>query len=312
MMKKIFCTLLLFLSLLTLHSQNTSHETYRRHWESGYETVRIISYNIFNGFNWGKDTDRQTRFVQWIQKQDPEILALQELCGFSQESLSALAQQWGHPYAAIVQADGYPVGITSKKPIQVVCKIQENCGHGLLHIKTYGYDILVTHLNPSSTDTRRMEAATIVRYIKEHALDKCLLMGDMNAHSPYDADYMETHATDLLLKYGGNASRNLLNGAFDYSVISTFLSAPLVDVCRSFTESHERMTFPTSILMTVSQHYQMHKKVGERLDYIFATPSVFKDVVDAFIYNGTENDYLSDHYPVAVDLLIKQPHNTSE
>lgn len=28
-------------------------------------------------------------------------------------------------------------------------------------------------------------------------------------------------------------------------------------------------------------------------------------VVDAFIYNGPENDYLSDHYPVGVDLCVE-------
>lgn len=304
-MRRILSILFLSFTILSLHSQNTPNDAYKRHWEPGYERIRIMSYNIFNGFDWGKDTDRQTRFVQWIKNQDPEVLALQELCSFTETSLSALARQWGHSYVAIVKVDGYPVGITSKRPIQVVHKMQENCGHGLLHVRTYGYDILVTHLNPSDTNKRRQEAATIVRYIKEHNLDKCLLMGDMNSHSPSDADYMETHSTDLLLKYGGSTSSNLLHGMFDYSVISTFLSAPLIDVCRLFTEEQARTTFPTSILMNVSQHQHIHQKTGERLDYIFATPSVIPSVVDAFIYNGTDNDYLSDHYPVAIDILTK-------
>ena len=33
-----------------LRAQNVLNEKYERHWESGYEKVRIISYNIFNGF----------------------------------------------------------------------------------------------------------------------------------------------------------------------------------------------------------------------------------------------------------------------
>lgn len=174
----VLCMLLVGVSS---NAQTISNEKYERHWEAGHEKIRIISYNIFNGFDWGKDTDRQERFVNWIRQQDPEILALQELCGFTQERLSALAKQWGHPYAVIVKENGYPVGITSKKPIDVKQKMLEHCGHGLLHVKTYGLDVLVTHLNPGNTNQRRQEAETITAYIKEHALDTCLLMGDMNA-----------------------------------------------------------------------------------------------------------------------------------
>ena len=290
---------------LSLNAQTISNEKYERHWESGHEKVRIISYNIFNGFDWGKDADRQERFVNWIRQQDPEILALQELCGFTQEGLSALAKQWGHPYAVIVKENGYPVGITSKQPIDVKQKMLEHCGHGLLHVKTYGLDVLVTHLNPGNTNQRRMEAETITTYIKDHALDTCLLMGDMNAHSPFDADYMEATSTDLLMKYGGQSSPNLLDGNFDYSVISRFLSFPLIDVCQKFTNASERTSFPTPILMYLSRNKEVRKRVGERLDYIFVTPALMTKVVDAFIYNGPENDYLSDHYPVGVDLCIE-------
>lgn len=290
---------------LSLNAQTISNEKYERHWESGHEKVRIISYNIFNGFDWGKDADRQERFVNWIRQQDPEILALQELCGFTQEGLSALAKQWGHPYAVIVKENGYPVGITSKQPIDVKQKMLEHCGHGLLHVKTYGLDVLVTHLNPGNTNQRRMEAETITTYIKDHALDTCLLMGDMNAHSPFDADYMEATSTDLLMKYGGQSSPNLLDGNFDYSVISRFLSFPLIDVCQKFTDASERTSFPTPILMYLSRNKEVRKRVGERLDYIFVTPALMTKVVDAFIYNGPENDYLSDHYPVGVDLCIE-------
>ena len=138
-MKNIICIFFLDVFLgISLKAQNEIQRTYERHWEQGYEKIRIISYNVFNGFDWKKDKDRQNRFVEWIRKQDPEILALQELCGFTQESLLAMAQQWGHPYAVILKENGYPVGITSKKPINLKAKLLENCGHGLLHEATYG------------------------------------------------------------------------------------------------------------------------------------------------------------------------------
>lgn len=305
MRKILFIVSCVILFVFSAGAQQISSENYERHWEAGHQKIRIISYNIFNGFDWGKDMDRQNRFVEWIRQQDPEILALQELCGFTQEKLSALAKQWGHPYAVILKENGYPVGITSKQPIEVKKRMLEHCGHGLLHVKTYGFDVLVTHLNPNNTNQRRQEAETITRYIEEHALDTCLLMGDMNAHSPYDADYMESVSTELQMKYGGKESPNLLDGQFDYSVIARFLSLPLVDVCQKFTSASQRMSFPTPVLMYLSRNENIRKRVGERLDYIFVTQKILPLVVDAFIFNGDENDYLSDHYPVGVDLCIK-------
>lgn len=275
------------------------------YWESGRERIRIISYNILNGFEWGKDKGRQERFVQWMGKQNPEIVAMQELCGFTQEKLSEMAKRWGHPYAVILKEDGYPVGITSKKPITVKGKCLKNCGHGMLHVETYGQNILVTHLNPEDTGRRRDEADFIVKYIKDNSLDRCLLMGDMNSHSPFDASYMEANATDLLRKnYGGKDNKNLLDGWFDYSVISRLLSVPLIDAVQRFVVDGKRVTYPSPILIDQSQHEEVRKRVGERLDYIFVTPSVAQDIVDGFVYNGSETDYLSDHYPIAIEMVI--------
>ena len=278
---------------------------YERFWKSGVRKVRVVSYNVFNGFDRGNDRDRQERLVEWIRKQNPEVVAMQELCGFTQESLSALARQWGHPYAVIVKENGYPVGITSKSPIQLKNKVLKGCGHGLLHVEILGYDFLVTHLNPNDCEARRQEAAYIAGYIRVNGLGRCLLMGDMNSHSPVDADYMEEHATDLRRQYGLE-SKNLREGQFDYSVVSCFLSVPLVDVCRAFVPASRRATFPTPILMNVSQYPEVREKVGERLDYILVTPEVAKQVVDAAVHKGEDTDYLSDHYPVSIDLLLKE------
>lgn len=125
----------------------------------------------------GERSGRRERFISRIKSRTPEVVAMQELCGFTQESLIELANEWGHPYAAIVKESGYPVGITSKKPIIVENRIIENVGHGLLHVKTYGYDFLVTHLNPSDTKKRHKEAKFILDYIKDENLNNFLLMG---------------------------------------------------------------------------------------------------------------------------------------
>lgn len=296
------------LSLLVLFSSFAQRDVQalERYWKPNVEKVHIISYNIFNGFDWGKDSERQERFVNWIKNRNPEVLAMQELCGFTQESLTELAKEWGHEYAVIVKEDGYPVGLTSKKPIVVKNKIVENCGHGLLHVETYGFDFLVTHLNPSNTKKRLEEARFILQYIKDKELVDFLLMGDLNSHSPMDADYMDENTTGLLSKYGGKKSANLIEGRIDFSTISSFLAYPMVDVCREYVAPNKRATFPTPILMDVSKHKAVRAKTQERIDYIFMPIHLVDKVVDAFIFNEGETDYLSDHYPIGVDLLIEE------
>ena len=59
MKRVLWIALCMLLVGVSLNAQTISNEKYERHWESGHEKVRIISYNIFNGFDWGKDTDRQ-------------------------------------------------------------------------------------------------------------------------------------------------------------------------------------------------------------------------------------------------------------
>ncbi len=305
-MNRVTCTVVfIFLFIFSSNAQENV-KALERHWKPNVEKIQIISYNIFNGFDWRKDTERQERFIKWVINKDPEVLAMQELCGFTQESLSELAKEWGHMYAVIVKEGGYPVGLTSKKPIVVKNKIVENCGHGLLHVETYGFDFLVTHLNPSDAITRRNEARFIVNYIKEKRLDNFLLMGDLNAHSPMDADFMTVNANNLLSKYGGKESKNLIEGRFDYSTISTFLSYPLLDVCREFVLPEKRATFPTPILFNISKHKTIRSKVEERIDYIFVPVNILDKVVDAFIYNEGETEYLSDHYPIGVNLLLEK------
>lgn len=56
--------------------------------------------------------------------------------------------------------------------------------------------------------------------------------------------------------------------------------------------------------MGQSKHKEVRARRAERIDYIFISPSLRRQTVDAFIFNDGETDYLSDHYPIAIDLLI--------
>lgn len=274
--------LLFLLSLFVFTGANA--QNLERDWLTDRQKIKIISYNIMDGFSNGADKDRIARFTAWVKEQSPDVLALNELCGFTEAKLKELAAGYGHPYAAIVKENGYPVGLTSKTPIQVIDRKIDGYGHGLLHCKVLNMDFLVTHLNPSDRLKRKQEADNIVNYITDNRLTDCLLMGDMNAHSPFDASWTDEHLEN-------------------YAVISTFMAASLHDICYMFTADAQRYSYPTRILVS-SPKGEALRRQQERIDFIFVTDSLRPNCVDAEIYNGSDTDYLSDHYPVGISMFI--------
>lgn len=286
-MKRLFnsrSVLFLFLLLVCSGIYAQTSNSYERDWRTDRQKIKIISYNIMDGFSNGADKDRIARFTAWVKEQSPDVLALNELCGFTEAKLKELAAGYGHPYTAIVKENGYPVGLTSKTPIQVIDRKIDGYGHGLLHCKVLNMDFLVTHLNPSDRLKRKQEADNIVNYITDNRLTDCLLMGDMNAHSPFDASWTDEHLEN-------------------YAVISTFMAASLHDICYMFTADAQRYSFPTRILASSPKGDALRRQ-QERIDFIFVTDSLRPNCVDAQIYNGSDTDYLSDHYPVGISMFI--------
>ena len=271
---------------------------------AGKEKLRVISYNIWNGFE--HDASRRANFINWIKGQQPDILAMTELVGFTEKDLGQLASEYGHKYYAIVKEEGYPVGITSNEPITVVKKQMEGFWHGMLHVKTHGLDMIVTHLSPHDWKFRLKEAQMLTSYIQDNQLDNCMVMGDFNAYSPFDADWVETHAQliENMQKWDAEQEtyRNMRDGRFDYSVLSKFLSIGLTDICL-YVPADKRTTFPAAFLYGWQHGDTRLHGIGERLDYILVSPSLVSRCLDARIHNGIETEGISDHYPVSVDLV---------
>lgn len=282
---------------------------------SARETLHIVSYNILDGFDSQTDTCRRARFVAWMRTQDPDIVALNELVGFTEKDLQTLAASYGHPYVAMVKEEGYPVGLTSKTPITVVKKQVEGFWHGMLHARTEGLDVIVTHLSPFSWTFRVKEAQAITGYIRENGLENCLVMGDFNAYAPFDADEVEKHGS---LKKNMQAwdrehpeYGNLRDGRFDYSALSQFLAAGFTDICQVFVAPRQRMSYPTAFSRGWKWNDPRLADYGERLDFIWVSPALVPRCTGAAVHNGEETDALSDHYPVSVDLK-RRPRETGK
>ena len=269
----------------------------------GITKLKVISYNIWNGFEYGKDAVRREKVIDWIDSQKPDVVALQELCDFTQEKLSELAKAWGHPYAEILKTSGYPVGITSTKPIEIKERILENMHHGALHCQISGIDFFVIHFSPHDYKKRHVETGIVLSKLSEVRTrqDKYLVLGDFNALSPFDADYYK--GKDELLRSMRESEkqhdhiRNLSDNQLEYGVMSRYLGFPLMDVVQRTTLGLEqRISCPTQV-------FEKEKGEGrppnsKRIDFILASPLLAKACVYAVISNGPDSYYLSDHYPV--------------
>lgn len=276
------------------------------------DTLTVITYNIWNGFDWGNDTLRRKKLQQWVEKQNPSVVALQELCAYTPGKLKEDAKSWGHDYSVLLKTTGYSVGLTSESPILLKEKIREGLHHGALHCQTAGINFLVVHLHPGSIKRRREEAEILIGKLEEikDENSKYIVLGDFNAHSPFDADLYDPDGYFLNRLRKGNAGKgidgNIYLNDLDYSVISSFLALPLYDVTRNYTtDMAERGSFPGRVLGPVNNETteQLVSRL-ERIDYILASPEMKEKCIDAKVFNGEENWFLSDHYPVLAKFIL--------
>jgi len=277
--------------------------------QNNEKNLRVMTYNIWNRFDWGKDKERKANWLSWMDKQQPDVVALQELCDYTPEKLVEDALSWGHDYSVLLKKTGYSVGLTSKYPIELEKKIIKGMHHGALHCTTNGIDFLVVHLHPGSILRRREETKILHDKLEQISAEntKYIVLGDFNSHSPFDADLYEPDG-ELLTRLrksdeGKGLDGNLDHSDLDYSVISGFLSFPLYDVTRKFTAGiAERGSFPAMALALLN--YESHEQLSsrlERIDYILVSPELNTKCISAKVCNSEENWYLSDHYPVIAE-----------
>lgn len=264
--------------------------------------VKVISYNIWNGFE--GDSVRRARFVAWTKEQKADIIVLTELVGFKEKDLVTLGTVCGHPHTALLKEEGYPVGVLSKQPVEVVTRRTEGFWHGMMHVRTQGLDVIATHLSPFEWKFRLKEVAGVVSYIQEKGLKDYLVAGDLNAHSPLDADEIATHDSLLLNMQrwdaGQETYRNLREGRYDFSVIASCLAAGMEDaIGRLVHPAEKRMSYPAAFLYGWKINEKQLPLWRERLDYILLSPSLMGRCTQA----GVEPvEGVSDHYPVWIEL----------
>ncbi|MDY3851342.1 MAG: endonuclease/exonuclease/phosphatase family protein [Prevotella sp.] len=264
------------------------------------QTFKVLSYNIYKGLMCDSSVNKQD-FAKWVSKQQPDIVALQEVNGFTQAKLSQLAADYGHPYAVLLKEEGYPVALTSRFPIVNVQKVIDNMHHGFILAQVKNYHILVTHLSPHKYKKRGEEVDMLLATVKAtHPKGKWLMMGDFNAYSPWDKEsykdgLVRERTRQLEMKY--KSHQNLKNGELDFSVIEKVLNGGFCDALKLKNRDYVSSA-PTKVL----EHSDLHANPTFRIDYIFVSQSLKKDVVQCRIIKDDYTDNHSDHYPVWLEL----------
>lgn len=253
------------------------------------DNFKILSYNVLYGFQ--NDSVIQNEFIQWVKEFDPDIVAYQEMNDFTQKSLENFAMQYGHPYAIMSKTEGFPVALSSKYPIVDVQKVLDNMWHAYLYANIKGIHVFVIHFSPFSYKKRQSEVKEILaRAALIPKTEKIVVMGDFNSLSPYDSIYYSTTDLNALKKREKlqNHIRNLNDGNFDFSVVSSMLESGYIDINKKFNPGFIH-SVPT-------------KKYGEngfkRIDFIFGNSTISKFVKSSKIIYDSVTDSISDHYPI--------------
>ncbi|MGC6487742.1 MAG: endonuclease/exonuclease/phosphatase family protein [Planctomycetota bacterium] len=265
--------------------------------------TRVVTWNVLRGF---LDRTQVAPAQQWLRRQGPDVVALQEVNGFTAARLAETSAAWGHPHAVMAKESGYPVALTSRTPIEVVERRLEGMHHGYLHARTAGLDVVVVHLHPGSWRFRRREVSVLAPKVRALVDEgrQVVVLGDFNAHHPLDCAHLDGQAPLLARRADGD---NLIaDRTFDYGVLARFGAAGVVDAAyHALGERAARAgTFPTQLLEHARAPEQQQGFL-ERIDFVLLSPTALARLERAALPRGGALEVVSDHYPVVVDLAAR-------
>jgi len=251
----------------------------------------VVTYNVYVGFTNEAEDDlpageeRKKRVSKWLKEEQPDIVAFQELNGYTYQKLEQESRAWNHSHASVLYGTSdFRVGISSKHPIKIKECIFQGMWHGLLHVSTGGVDVIVTHFSPFEYKLCRLETEMVLHQVEKAQLQgwEVLVMGDLNSLSPDDAEAITK--TDIVEKYARRYRekdhiQNLIDGQPDYQTIRKLKERGLTDL-----QAQQRSSLP--------------ELPRPRLDYIWASEGLAAKCRQAHWHIGEAFTLMSDHFPV--------------
>lgn len=279
-----FCLLFFLLCNLSCSKSDSTPDPVQK------KLTKVLSYNVLKGFS--ECQSNMQKFKLWIDTLKPDVIALQEMNGYTQASVEQLAAGLGYPYAVIHKETGFPLALLSRTPIEMVKKHTLGMTHGYLYGKIQGHHFFVTHLDPNTYTKRITELQILMDQVNTiPKSEKVLIMGDLNNMSPQDSvDYNNTTKMNLIRQTEANNPevKILNNGKIDYTAIQNILDNGFYDSWKMFSSKYEKSA-PTKL--------RTHNNYV-RIDYIFVNRTLSNDYEKAYLVKDGVTDYLSDHYPM--------------
>ena len=248
------------------------------------ETLKVVNWNVLYGFNHKKSVKQG---ANWIKKQAADVVALQELNGHNQARLEEVAAEWGHDHAAILKKGGFPVGLTSSQPIEVIELRVKGLHHGYLHGKTHGIHFFVVHFWPGKYWEADWILDKAVPLIERG--EKVIILGDFNGNSRKDEDFLIANAT--LRKR-------------DYTFVDKVEAKGFVDIVHKH-DPKAKISQPSPITIPRwTKDMEELKLKRNRIDFVFADRTFAKNSHSGTISLAKEIETISDHYPVIVEFKV--------
>ncbi len=258
----------------------------------GYMSLRVMTYNILDNA-----VGRESLVLEVLQVTQPDIVILQEVgraetatewaralgmksCfapGNSKRNLALLSR------LPIVQYGSYHPLPLSTTLLETTLEIAPDrrlhvCG---VHLVAQPFALLEIW--------RWWEIKIILRRIKVHMREPCLLAGDFNTIGPGDPvniDEWPPRLKRMLVWSGGRVAR--------WAILEV-KAAGLADCFRSLYPSEDGFTVPTPA-------------PNSRLDYLFANEVLRNWLIDCRVmHEPPKVKQASDHYPVIATFLEKKP-----
>ncbi|TKC64998.1 endonuclease/exonuclease/phosphatase family protein [Pedobacter hiemivivus] len=257
-------------------------------------TFKVLSYNVYEGFS--GDAVKKQGFKKWIDTMKPDVIALQEMKGFTKAGLQNFAVEMGYNYTLMWHEAGLPVALVSKYPITEIKTVPSNLH--LIQAKVLDYNFFVIHLSPLTYDIRKAEMEIILARTQViPKTEKILMMGDFNNMSPQDASFYNTTAKMDLIRaseLSNPGTKILNNGQIDYTTIQNIMDEGFYDTWKIFRSNYEKSA-PTKL--------RTHNNFT-RIDYIFMNKAILNHYKDSYLVKDVYTDYMSDHYPMV--LILKK------
>jgi len=273
--------------------------------------MKVITYNVLDGFE--NEPKRQDACANWLKEQNPDIVFLNELNDFTQESLQTFANVWGNSYCALLKGrSAYRIAITSKTPFDYINFHYENLlGHGLIIGETMGLTLMTTHLNPHSIKKRHQDLDFILNKISQFQLanKNIIFGGDLNSLFVGEKQYYHDDINLMRLwSIQKNIDKpnieNVINGELDFTLTQRILDAGLIDLLSKFNQKYQRSYLSLLRLKELQTDTSVIKanlkaeKLHARIDYLWTNPTLAETCKSCYIPTDPILENLSDHFPI--------------